>query len=289
MTPRSDTPVFPMSAARRRHWVFGGLVATALALGGASIGARAIALTTATSSTEAASTSAAGAAMPAEVVGQFTGVSSIELPDGQAGTVNVIADPGAVTTTVSVVSGGAGSAVAGFTGGTLTLQAPCRCLYSITVVTGESTRVALNTDSGDLVASGSLGPLALSTGSGAIVVAGATEKLQLSTDSGDIRLSQVTGDVELSTESGRVTGSELQLHTWTSTAGSGDVQLAFTSSPASASVTTESGSVSVAVPDDAYRLDVDGGGSINVAVPSDPGAGRSLTVRTGSGDITITN
>jgi DUF4097 and DUF4098 domain-containing protein YvlB len=124
-------------------------------------------------------------------------------------------------------------------------------------------------------------------GSGSINGSGASEPVQAETGSGDITVTDVEGAVSTRTGSGSVTGrglggGEIKVET-----GSGDISLELDTA-AAVSAHASSGAVDPSVPAGRYRVrSTSGSGPEDVSVTDDPTASLLLDVRTGSGDITI--
>ncbi|HEY9391836.1 MAG TPA: DUF4097 family beta strand repeat-containing protein [Mycobacteriales bacterium] len=160
-------------------------------------------------------------------------------------------------------------------GSTLLVDAGCalrvRCSVDYTVWVPASVSVRATTSSGD------------------VTVRGVDADLRLSTSSGDIETTGGQGVLTAHTGSGSVTAtgtaaSQVRLRT-----GSGDIRMESARAPSDVTARTGSGEVDIAVPNrDRYRVAVDtGSGDQLVTVVQDPGADRSISVRTGSGDITV--
>ncbi len=131
--------------------------------------------------------------------------------------------------------------------------------------------------------------VALGTGSGEIVVRGVQDGVTAETGSGDIRLEDVSGsEVSADTGSGEVQGTGVAADRVRTETGSGDVRMLLGRAPRDVFVDTGSGEVDLRLPDVGYRVATDtGSGDEQVGVRQDPGAGRSLRVETGSGDVRI--
>lgn len=149
-----------------------------------------------------------------------------------------------------------------------------RCHVSYVVHVPGLTSLQVRTGSGDVTAEGvTADTAALHLGSGDLdVVNGAISTLSGGTGSGDI-------DVNGST-SGRTT-----LET-----GSGDLSLQFAQDPIQVTATTGSGDLDVVVPDDQEAYVVHGqtgSGDYSNHVDTSDTSARTITAKTGSGDLTI--
>ncbi len=97
-------------------------------------------------------------------------------------------------------------------------------------------------------------------------------------------------DVRIDADDGSIVGADLRSANVDARTGDGRVELTFVAAPTSVVATSGDGSVTVVVPDDesTYRLDVHtADGNISTEqVRSDPDSERSLTLRSGDGNIT---
>lgn len=165
----------------------------------------------------------------------------------------------------------------------------------------ENSRVRARTGSGSLRVEGVTGPVETTSGSGRTRVADVARGVTVEADSGDVELIAVTGGVDVRTGSGSidVTGSSMTLRAET---GSGRIQVEGTSGGAWI-LDAGSGDVSIDLPDDAgFEVDArTDSGTVRIHRPvPDPeergrgelrgvvgGGGPRMTLRTGSGDVTI--
>ena len=169
------------------------------------------------------------------------------------------------------------------------------------LVVPANSRVRARTGSGSLRIEGVAGPVEATSGSGRMRVANVAGGVTVEAGSGDVELIAVTGDLDVRTGSGSidVTGTSLALRAET---GSGRIQVEGTSGGAWM-LDAGSGDLSVDLPDDA-GFEVDArtrSGTVRidrpVAVPEEARRGElrgvvgdggpRMTLRTGSGDITI--
>ncbi len=289
--PPPGPPPGPGSGARPRRspagWLLvlvGALLAALLAVSGAASAVTAL-----------ARQSASGG----EVV---DGVSAIEVRNDCAGDVDVSATS-AATTGAADVRWRDSWALQRPThrqssdGGRLLVEVDCSGLLigpgpssDLVLVVPGGAVVEVETGSGDVSASGLSAPLTLTTGSGDVDVEGATGGLSTRTGSGDIAVDEVGGDVRARTGSGSVRASGMASDAVEVTTGSGDVRLAATAPPQQLTGRSGSGDVVVELPDDArgYAVEVaTGSGDSEVGVVDDPASSRVITLRTGSGDVTV--
>jgi hypothetical protein len=125
----------------------------------------------------------------------------------------------------------------------------------------------------------------------------------------DIRLTNVRGDVDAHTENGivRVQGADgarlvlasdngdvvadgLRSPVVDADSDNGDVDLSFVEAPTAVEATSDNGDVDVAVPDDgtAYAVTTSSGnGSSAAPIRTDPSSDRSITAKSGNGDVQV--
>ena len=109
------------------------------------------------------------------------------------------------------------------------------------------------------------------------------------TGSGDVALSGSLGGITLKTGSGDIETANLKAEQLTAEAGSGDIDVELATAASPVSLRTGPGEVSVRLPQDTvYAVDtVTGSGDTEVSVPTNPDGTSTLRIRTGSGDITV--
>ncbi|MFD1322894.1 DUF4097 family beta strand repeat-containing protein [Micromonospora sonneratiae] len=170
----------------------------------------------------------------------------------------------------------------------LLLDADCgqRCSVSYEIIAPEGVSVRGETGSGE-VSLTRVGTVDIKVGSGGITVNGASGTVKAETGSGEVSISDVKSAVTARTGSGGITGRGLGDGQVDVETGSGSVSLTL-STAGSVRAHTASGEVELAVPPGSYRVSVNTGtGDKNVGVSNDPTATLHLDVKTGSGDVTI--
>lgn len=145
-------------------------------------------------------------------------------------------------------------------------------------------RIEVDTENGDIDATGTSGDLSLDTGSGNVALSGHKGGLSVDTGSGDVLLKSVTADaLSVDTGSGNVrleglTGTRLSVDT-----GSGDI-LVIGASVRSVETDTGSGGISIGLLTDVDELNADtGSGDIVVTAPKTLGA--MVDIGSSSGEI----
>ncbi|MCK2219876.1 DUF4097 domain-containing protein [Actinomadura sp. ATCC 31491] len=112
--------------------------------------------------------------------------------------------------------------------------------------------------------------------------------VDLDSGSGDVTLRALSGDVKVHVGSGDVDASGLAGRNVVADAGSGDVELAYVSAPASARLEAGSGDITLNVPDGAYDVTTDlGSGDANVSVKTDRSSPNKISLKAGSGNVSV--
>ena len=113
--------------------------------------------------------------------------------------------------------------------------------------------------------------------------------LRLLESSGDVSLTNTTGQLWVKTTSGGINASGLRAGQVEVQATSGDVELTFAAAPRQLAATTEARNVTIALPGaDPYRVGIEtSSGERDISVRQDPGAERTIDVRTSNGDVQV--
>ncbi|MEV0382290.1 DUF4097 family beta strand repeat-containing protein [Nonomuraea sp. NPDC050643] len=112
--------------------------------------------------------------------------------------------------------------------------------------------------------------------------------VDLDSGSGNITLRGLTGQIDATVGSGDLDASGLAGKEVYAEAGSGNIELTYTTAPASAQLKAGSGDIELNVPDGAYNVVTDvGSGDANVSVKSDGSSPNKISLTAGSGDITL--
>ncbi|MFC6983625.1 DUF4097 family beta strand repeat-containing protein [Streptomyces cirratus] len=125
----------------------------------------------------------------------------------------------------------------------------------------------------------------LRTDSGRLSVTGVAAA-DLTSSSGDVRAERIAGQLKIRTSSGDIRAAGLSGPRADVHSDSGDARLAFVTPPAAVTTDTGSGDLTLRVPRAPYRIDAaTASGSRDIALPADPAASASLSVKTTSGDL----
>lgn len=155
--------------------------------------------------------------------------------------------------------------------GTLDLGNCARCATDYTVTAPAGTALEINSGSGHVTVSGFTAPVTVKAGSG------------------DVDVRQLSGTVRLTTESGDISAADLSNDAQFA-AGSGHIDAAFTKPVHQVTATGGSGDVALKLPHGAYQVNAAArSGSQKVDVENRTSSPYQVTVRTGSGRITISN
>lgn len=132
-------------------------------------------------------------------------------------------------------------------------------------------------------------PVSVHASAGDVRASDLAGRLDVTTSGGDVTLRRVSGELLVQTSAGDVTATGIASATVSARTSAGDVSLGFALAPDSVTATTGAGDVSVLVPPgDAYRVSATTGvGTKRVALHTDSGAPRALTVGTGAGDVDL--
>ncbi|MDH6124313.1 DUF4097 family beta strand repeat-containing protein [Kitasatospora sp. GP82] len=115
--------------------------------------------------------------------------------------------------------------------------------------------------------------------------------VRVSDDTGAVRLTGLSGQIEARSDTGSIEATRLSAASVDLRTSTGGVTASFETQPETVKATTDTGSVRVKVPaGDPYtvaaRADT---GSVNVAVSQQPGARRTITASTSTGNVTVAN
>ncbi|RVX38163.1 putative adhesin [Nonomuraea polychroma] len=112
--------------------------------------------------------------------------------------------------------------------------------------------------------------------------------VDLDSGSGNITLRALTGDIDVHVGSGDVDATDLAGKKVVAEAGSGNVELKYTTAPASAQLKAGSGDIVLNVPDGAYDVRTDtGSGDETVSVKNDGSSPNKISLTAGSGNVSV--
>ena len=111
----------------------------------------------------------------------------------------------------------------------------------------------------------------------------------VTTESGDVFVRRIQGDIVVGTTSGLITGTQNRSRVASFTAsGESEVSVSFDIPIDTLRIEIDRGDITAQLAGGPYSLDVEtGSGSVETKIEVDTNAGRTATIRTGSGDISI--
>ncbi len=128
------------------------------------------------------------------------------------------------------------------------------------------------------------------TSDGDLTLRALTGPVDASAADGDIEADALSGDLSLRVKDGSVDASGIRTRTVSARSADGDVRLSFAVVPTSVTGESKDGSITVLVPPGRTAYDVDVSvkdGSRTVEVPTDPDAGRHITLSAADGSLTV--
>jgi len=116
-----------------------------------------------------------------------------------------------------------------------------------------------------------------------------TGQVSARTGAGGIDLRSLSGAVQARENAGSISGSDMSSATSTMNTNVGSIDVSFSAAPATLAAATTIGSISLRLPGGvAYAVHASTGvGTIHVTVPRSASSAHSITVRTGTGSITV--
>lgn len=174
-------------------------------------------------------------------------------------------------------------------GGRLAIHHECTgvlddtCTASLEVRVPEGARVTIRSAAGDVSVTGVAGDVTVSANTGAVTVTGAGGSVTATTGAGDVEVSRVSGSAEVTTSVGAVIVRDVRGDAVVD-AGAGDLDVAGVLGDVRA--TTSNGRVVVRASGGPVALDIaSANGRSTIDAPTDPGASRSVYIRSGNGDV----
>lgn len=165
------------------------------------------------------------------------------------------------------------------------------CSANLELTVPADTRLDVDTNSGEVIATGLRADVKLSTDSGRVSARDVSGSADLSTDSGDVQVTGARGDLLLQTDSGSIDVFDSGVGTLEADTDSGSISLDLVTDPQRVVAKTDSGRVEIQLPDTpgvAYLLDLStGSGSTDGAVRTDPASTRTITAKSDSGNVIV--
>jgi hypothetical protein len=125
---------------------------------------------------------------------------------------------------------------------------------------------------------------------GRVAVVGPVGAVDVSSNHGSVTIDGARGDLRVRTGQGSIRAISSTAGTVVARSGQGSISLTFTAPPNRVDVQSGQGSIDVTVPDDGteYVVDADAGlGRVEIGVPTDPDAERTIVARSGLGSIRV--
>jgi hypothetical protein len=125
---------------------------------------------------------------------------------------------------------------------------------------------------------------------GRVAVVGPVGDVDVSSNHGSVTIDGARGDLRVRTGQGSIRAISSTAGTVVARSGQGSISLTFTAPPNRVDVQSGQGSIDVTVPDDGteYVVDADAGlGRVEIGVPTDPDAERTIVARSGLGSIRV--
>lgn len=186
---------------------------------------------------------------------------------------------------------GAPAVTQSVSGGRLTLADPaCKdadCSVGFRVTVPPDVAVAAASGGGPVMVSGVAGADLDSSG-GPVRATGIRGPLEVTTEGGPLTVNGLTGPLRADTDGGPLLAHDIDAATATVITGGGATRIGFSAAPDTVVVSTDGGTVELAVPGGPYALITDSnGGPQLVRIATDAAARRSITVTTGGAPLTI--
>ena len=250
-----------------------------------------------------------GVLIAATVFARNTETRTIDVSAAGIRTIVIEGDSGAIDVTGSTDSDITGSARMGWSfnkpdvdtrvdGDTLIVQSRCTgwqpgwgCQVHLDLAVPRDAALDIRSDSGTIRADGFDAGVMLHTDSGAVFVSEVVGGATVGSDSGRINLDDIEGPVVASTDSGGILASGLDSPSVEASSDSGSVDVSLTRSPTTVTARTDSGDVTVEVPDArgvAYVVQtITDSGREEVEVRTDPDSERLIEAATDSGNVHV--
>ncbi len=164
------------------------------------------------------------------------------------------------------------------------------CGLDATLSVPPGTGLDLTSGGGNMQVGGVQSAVTLTSDGGDVSLSGSGKAATVDSGGGNLSLSDLGGVLNFTTSGGNVNGDSLTSPKVTMDTGGGNVSLTFTRPPASLSVTSSGGNITIVVPRGAteYAIKEDtAGGDYGTSVPRNDLAANKITVSSGGGNVSI--
>jgi hypothetical protein len=166
------------------------------------------------------------------------------------------------------------------------------CQLNAVLSVPPGTALDLASGGGNMQVGGIQSAVTLTSDGGEISLSGSRSAAIVDSGGGNVSVSDLGGVLKFITSGGNVNGNSLTSPNVTMDSGGGNVSLTFTTPPASLSVTSSGGNVTIVLPHDATQYAVtvvpDGGDyQPSRSVPLNPSATDTIIVKSGGGNVSI--
>jgi len=165
------------------------------------------------------------------------------------------------------------------------------CGLSATLSVPPRTPLDLNSGGGNLQISGIQSAVTLNSGGGDVSLSGSASAATVDSGGGNLSLSRLGGILTFTSAGGDIDGSDLTSPVVTVKSGGGNVTLTFTKVPQNIDLDTSGGDISIVVPRGSTQYAIDettSGGDYGASVPTNDLAANKITVKSGGGNVSIT-
>jgi hypothetical protein len=165
------------------------------------------------------------------------------------------------------------------------------CGLNATLTVPPRTALDLTSGGGDMRVGGIQGAVTLNSGGGDVWLSGSGSAAAVDSGGGNLSVSDLGGALKFTTSGGDVDGNSLTSPKVTMDTGGGNVSLTFTRPPASLSVTSSGGDITIVLPRGATQYAISyqtSGGDYGASVPTNKFAADKITVDSGGGNVSIT-
>ncbi len=165
------------------------------------------------------------------------------------------------------------------------------CGLNATLTVPPRTALDLTSGGGNMRVGGIQGVVTLNSAGGDVWLSGSASAATVDSGGGNLSVSDLGGALHFTTSGGDVNGDSLTSPNVTMDTGGGNVSLTFTRPPASLTVTSSGGDVTIVLPRGATQYAISyqtSGGDYSAPVPTSPTAADKISVYSGGGNVSIT-